>query len=172
VAKQSILAAAEVEEPGNLVEHRDDKAQALLLLKLLAQILNLILEALSRVLLRLNNDLLARTSRPIVSPHKINQVLANGFVFAALLLDLFSEFASIRRSNDAGVYADDLASLGLICCPLLDGGYVLYALLQQLPVAIQLLLGLVEVASVGGEGSLLVGDDCIPSGASKATDVC
>jgi hypothetical protein len=46
------------------------------------------------------------------------------------------------------------------------------ALLQQLPIAVQLLLGLVEVAAVGRERGLLVGDDCVAGGASEAADVC
>jgi hypothetical protein len=171
LGKESILAAAEVEEPGDLVKHRHDEAQALLLLELLAQVLNFVLEALSGVLLRLNNDLFARSGRPLVSPHKVDQVLIDGFVLAALLLDLVGKFASVSRSDDTGVYTDDLAALRLVCSPLLDGRYILYALLQQLPVAVELLLGLVEVASVGGEGGLVVRDDCIASGASEATDV-
>jgi hypothetical protein len=37
------------------------------------------------------------------------------------------------------------------------------ALLQQLPIAVQLLLGLVEVASVGREGGLVVRNDGVAS---------
>ena len=166
-----ILASAEVEKPCDLVEHRYDEAKALPLLKLLAQVLNLVFEALSRVFLRLHNDLLTRSGWPFVSPYEVDQVLVDGLVLAALLLDLVGKLAGVCCSDNARVYTNDLASLSLVCGPLLDGRYILYALLQQLPVAVQLLLGLVEVASVGREGGLVVGDDCIASGASKATDV-
>lgn len=71
VGTESILAAAEVEEPGDFVKHRYDEAQALLLLQFLAQILDLVLEALAGVLLRLNNNLLARSSWPLLSPYQV-----------------------------------------------------------------------------------------------------
>jgi hypothetical protein len=45
----------------------------------------------------------------------------------------------------------------------LYGRNILYALLQQLPITVQLLLGLVEVAPVGGECGFLVGDDGVAS---------
>jgi hypothetical protein len=172
VGTKYILAAAEVEEPGDFVQHRYDEAQTLLLLQLLAQILNLVFEALARVLFRLSDNLLARSCWSLVPPHQVYQVVVDGFVLAALLLDLLSKFASVCCSDYARIYTDDFAPFSLICGPLLDGRYILYALLQELPIAVQLLLGLVEVASVGGEGGFLVRNDCISSRAGKATDVC
>lgn len=172
IGTKSILAAAEVEEPGDFVQHRYDESQALLLLQLLAQILDLVFEALPRVLFRLSDDLLARSCWSLVAPHQVYQVVVDGFVLAALLLDLLSEFASVRCGDYAWIDTNDLAPFSLVCGPLLDGRYILYALLQELPIAVQLLLGLVEVASIGGEGGFLVRNDCISSRAGKATDVC
>jgi len=51
----------------------------------------------------------------------------------------------------------------------LDCRHVLQALLQQLPIAVQLLLGLVEVAAVSGQCRLLVCDDCVSRGPREAT---
>ena len=167
-----VLATTEVEEPRDLVKHGHNKAQTLLLVQLLAQIVNLVAEALAGILVGLYNDLLARASRSFCAPYQIHQVLVDGLVLAALFLDLLSKFTGVRRGDNTRIDADNLASLSLIGSPLLDRGHVLDALLQQLPIAVQLLLGLVEVASVGREGSLVVRDDGVASGASEATDVC
>ena len=45
-------------------------------------------------------------------------------------------------------------------------------LLEELPIGVELLLGLVEVASVGREGGLVVGDDCVAGGAREAAYEC
>ena len=167
-----ILAAAQIEEPGNLVEHGHDEAKALLLVELLAQVLDFVVEALAGVLHGLHNDLLAGAGRPLGAPDQVDQILVDGPVLAALLLDLLGELARIGSRDDARVHADDLAALDLVGGPFLYGGHVLDALLQQLPVAVQLLLGLVEVAAVGRERRLVVGDDGVSGRAREAADVC
>lgn len=163
-----ILAAAQIVQPGNLVQHRNNKTQALLLFQFLAQVFNLVPEALSRILERLHRDLFARTRWPLLAPHHIYQVLVDGFVLAALFLDLVGELAGIRRRHDAWIHAHRLPAGDLVRGPFLDRGDVLEALLEELPVAVELLLGLVEVAAVGGEGGLLMGDDGIARGAREA----
>lgn len=167
-----VLAATEVEEPRDLVKHGHNKTQALLLLQLLSQILNLVAKALASVLVGLDNDLFAWASWSLCAPYQIDQVLVDSLVLAALFLDLVREFTGVCCRDHARIDANNLASLRLVCSPFLDGGHVLYALLQQLPVAVQLLLGLVKVASVGREGCLVMGNDCIASRASEATNVC
>jgi hypothetical protein len=168
----SLLAAAQIEQPGNLVEHGHDEAEALLLVELLAQVFNLVVKGLARVLHGLHNDGLAGASRPLGAPDQIDQVLVDGLVLATLLLNLLSQLARIGCRDDARIDADNLAALDLVGGPFLDGGHVLDALLQELPVAVELLLGLVEVAPVGGKGGLLVRDDGIACRAGEAADVC
>jgi hypothetical protein len=170
--KVSLLVAAQIEQPRGLVQHGHDEAEALLLLELLAQVFNLLVEALARVLHGLHDDLLAWSRGPLSPPNQIDEILVDGFVLAALLLDLVGELARIGGRDDTGIHADDLAALRLVGGPFLYRRHVLDALLQQLPIAVQLLLGLVEVAAIGRERGLLVGDDCVAGGASEAADVC
>ena len=96
-----------------------------------------------------------------MAPYEVNQVLVDSLVYASLFLDLVGELPGIGSSHYGWVYCYHLAALGLIGCPLLDGGDILYALLQQLPIAVQLLLSLVKVAAVGRESSLVLRDDSV-----------
>ena len=117
------------------------------------------------------NDLLARPTRPVL-PYRIDEVLIDRLVFTTLLLDLLGQLPGVGACYYAGIHSDDLASLDSVHCPFLDGWDVLDTLLQQLPVAVQLLLSLVEVATIGGQGSLVVRNHCVASRASEAADVC
>jgi hypothetical protein len=170
--RASVLVAAQIEQPRGLVQHGHDEAEALLFLELLAQVLNLLVETLARVLHGLHNDLLTGARGPLCPPYQIDEILVDGLVLAALLLDLVGELARIGGRDDTGIHADDLAALRLVGSPFLYCRHILDALLQQLPVAVQLLLGLVEVASIGRKRGLLVRDDCVAGGASEAADVC
>jgi hypothetical protein len=96
----------------------------------------------------LYNDLLTGTAWPVL-PYCVHKVLVDRFVFTALLLDLISELPCIACCHYAGVNGNDFASLHAVYSPFLDSRYILNALLEQLPVAVQLLLSLVEVSSVG-----------------------
>lgn len=94
--------------------------------------------------------------------------------------------AVLTCGDDAGVNADRLAAFRLIRSParfskvlegvsrrqlpFLPGRDILQALLQKLPVVVQLLLSLVEIASIGGEGSLLESDDGSSCGAREAAN--
>lgn len=72
----------------------------------------------------------------MLSPHKIDEVLIDGFVLATLFLDLLSKLPRIGCRDHARVYPYDFAAVDLVYGPLLYGGYILYALLQQLPIAV------------------------------------
>jgi len=134
-----VLVAAEIVQPRDFIKHGDNEAQALFLFELLPDILDLVLKALARVFYGLDNDLLARARWPLVCPYQIDQVLIDGLVLAAFLLDFVGEPACIGRGNHTRVNTDNLASIDLLGGPFLDCGNILQTLFEQLPVGIELL---------------------------------
>lgn len=107
-----------------------------------------------------------------VLPYSIHKVLVNSLVFTAFLLDFFGQFPGVGRRHYTGIYGNDLAPLHPIHGPFLDGRNILDALLKELPVGVELLFSLVEISTVGGQGSLIVRNDCIARRASEAADIC
>jgi len=105
------------------------------------------------------------------APDGVDQVLADGLeAGAAALLDALVQLLGDGARDQGGVDADRLAAGGLLGGPLLPCGDVLETRLEEVPVGVQLLPGLVEVAAVGGEGGLVEGDDGGACGAGEARD--
>ena len=55
--------------------------------------------------------------------------------------------------------------------PVLPGWNIFYALLQEMPVGVELLRSLIKVASIGSKGCFVQGDYSCACGSSKARNV-
>lgn len=109
--------------------------------------------------------------RTLSCPYSIDQVGGDGHeVFTATLLNLFGELLSRRAGEERRVDTNHLATCRLGGRPFLPGRHILDALLQQLPVVVQLLGSLVEIPAVRRKDSLIEGDNRAASRAAEAAD--
>jgi len=101
-----------------------------------------------------------RAGGPLGTPDQVDQILRHRLQASApVLLDALVQLLCNRAGDKSWVEADSFAPGRLIGCPLLPGGNILKALLQQRPVTIQLLGSLVEIPAIGCQSGLVLCDD-------------
>lgn len=83
-------------------------------------------------------------------------------------------FTTLRLFRRPGGNISDLSPKSIACnaqsVPFLPGRHTFCALLQEMPIAVQLFGGLIEITTVGRKGSLGQGDDGSTGRAGKARD--
>lgn len=166
------IVAAHVEEPSNLIQSRDVDTGGLLLSDLLAELGELVFDALASVLLRVDESLVGGCGGTLAAPDLVDQVIGDGNQSrAASLLDRLRELLRHGGGDERGVDARRLAVLALLRDPVLPGDLLGDAELNQSPVLVQLRSSLVEVSAVGRECRRLLADDGGASGSIEAGDV-
>lgn len=165
------VVSSQVEEPSDFIQSGDVQARRLLLGDLLADLSELVLDGLASVLLGVNKRLVRRHPGTLIAPDLIDQVLGNGDkTGTAGLLDGVGKLLSRGGRDESRVDTGRLAVFALLGNPFLPGDLLWDAKLDQSPVLIQLLCGLVEVSSIGRKSGGTLADHCVSSRSVEACD--